>query len=475
MNINFEQKDELNATISITVEKSDYAESVDKALKTYQRKAVIPGFRPGKTPMSIVQKMYGTGVLLEEVNKLASQGISKYLEENKIDVLGQPTLAENNEDYDWTTAQDFNFKFDIGVAPKFDLQISPSDKFKRYIVNVDDKMIDEEITRVRQRYGSTGESEVSGQNDIIYATATELNSDGTALEGGVSSEISVLISVIKEDQLKSTLMGLKIGDEVNTDIFKLFDGNETEISTVLKINKETVHDLNKDFKLKIDGIKSFAPAELNQELFDKIYGAGSVTNEDEFRNKIKEELENFYKGESEHKLEHEMFDELAAKHNIKLPDTFLKKWLMDRHPDKFNPENVDKNYIPEANYLKNSLFQDKIIAANNIEINEEDLKAASLDYTKRMFFGYNLNVPAGDYLDKISEENLKDNNYRSKILNAAIVKRVNEALKSMVTVEEVQISSEEFFKMMEEHRAMHHHNHDHDHGDEVHEHEHEHA
>lgn len=463
MNISIQHKDSLNATITIQVDKTDYTPLVEKAMKNYQRKAQVPGFRPGKVPMGMIQKMYGTSVLIDEVNRFTSDALNTFIDENKLEVLGQPVLNEETEVTDWNTSQNFTFLFDIGLSPKFDLDITKKDIFTKYIPKIDEELIDKEVERSRDRYANQTTAEVVGDNDIITVIGTELDENGKVLEGGVNKEFTVLTSAIKNEAVKNQFIGQKNGATVVADLFEVFDNNATEISTVLGVSKETVNDLNKQFSFEIKEIKRQEKAELNQELFDKAYGENAVKSIEEYRNKIREELEQFYAAEADHALEHELYDTIKSKHHIELPDAFLKRWLLSRYADKFTPETIDEKYAPEAAYLRSTLFQEAVISANGIQVNEEDLLAASVNYTKRMFFGYNLNIPVSDYLTQYAQEQLKDNNYRSRMLNMAIETKVLAALKDMVTINVEELQVDDFFKKMREHSDKHHHNHEHEH------------
>lgn len=472
MNISLNYHDDLNATMTVSVEKADYAGHVEKALKNYQKKANIPGFRPGKAPLGMIQKMYGTSVLVDEVNNYTSEAINKYIDENKLEVLGQPVLSDDSEQADWSSAGDFTFRFDIGIAPKFELNMGSSDRFVLYKPAISADMLEKEIARVQQRYGNQTEGSQVEDNDIIQVKATELGENGEALEAGVSADSSVLVSHINDEATKKLFLGQSTGAKVKANVFDVFNHDEAEISTAFNISKQTVADLGKMFEFEITAIKRQEPAPLGQELFDKIYGPGKIEGEEAFRNKIREELQQYYMAEANHALEHDMYQTLQDKHFIPLPDAFLKRWLISRHPDKFNADNIDQKYIPEAAYLRSTLFQEKIISSQGLKIEEEDLLNASLAYTKRMFFGYNMNMDISDYLLNYAKEQLKDNNYRSRMINMAIETKVINTMKTLVNIEEQELSMEEFKEKMREHNEKHHAQHAHEHS---HEEEHEHS
>lgn len=458
MNVTFDKKDALNGTISVNISNADYAKEIDNKLKDYQKRANIPGFRPGMAPKGMIEKMYGTTVLLEAINSAASKGLFDYIEEHKLNILGQPVLTEDTKVDELKKGNDYTFKFDIGLAPEFDLNISEKDVFTKLKVTIDDKQIDEEVERMQKRFGNLTEVETTTEDDIVYTTMAELDDDGNVIEGGVYSDSTpVLIQSIKNEAIKNEFLGSTKGKSFDVNVFDLFDNNETEISHALNINKLTVGDISKNFRVTVKEIKRNEKAELNQELFDKVYGPGNVTSEAEMRERIKSELENYFSGQADHLLEHEMSDALVAKQNIELPDAFLKRWLIDRHADKFNMENVDENYGNEARYLKNHLFEEKVLSTAGVKVEESDIKAAALNYTRSMFGAYGTNGLSDEMLESMIEPSMKKEDYRSRMINLAVSQKVRDIIKSKVTIEEKPVSSEEFFKLVAEHNENHHH------------------
>ena len=460
MNVTFEQKDNLNGTISVNITAADYAPELDKKINDYRKRANIPGFRQGMAPKSMIEKMFGTSMLLEAVNTAASKGLFDYIDEKKLNILGQPVLNENSKIDELVKGSDYTFTFDIGLAPDFKLNISEKDVYTRYEVVIDDKMIDDEIDRMRKRFGNLTEVEVAGDNDVVYTSMTELNESGEVLEGGVhSASTPVLTSSIKHEASKAVFIGAKKGAEFNVNVFDLFDQDETEISHALGINKQTVADLGKMFKVVVNEIKRNETAELNQEFFDKAYGEGVVASEEQMREKIKAELGTYFGGQADHLFEHKMMDSVVAKQQIILPDSFLKRWLIDRHPDKFNADNVEQNYQHEAAYLRNHLFEEKLLSENNVKVEEADIKQAAINYTKNMFGAYGNTGISDEMLASIVEPSMKKEEYRSRMINLAVSNKVREVLKSKVTIEAKSVSADDFIKLVQEHNSKHHHNH----------------
>jgi trigger factor len=460
MNVTFEKKDDLNGTISVNVSNNDYTPEVDKKLKDYQKKSNIPGFRVGMAPKSMIEKMFGTSVLLEAINTTASKGLFDYIDEHKLNILGQPVLSEDTKIDELVKGQDYVFKFDVGLAPEFTLSVSENDVFTKYNVTITEAMIDDEVNRMRKRAGKLSEVEVAGDNDMVYVSMNELDENGNPIEGGVSVDSTpVLTSSIKNEALKNEFVGSTIGKSFDVNVFDLFDNDETELSHVLGINKLTLNDIGKNFHVIVKEIKRNEEAELNQEMFDSIYGPGAVSSESEFREKIKTEMKGYFDGQADHLFEHELIDTLVERQNITLPDAFLKRWLMDKHPDKFTAENVDESYHNEANYLRNHLFEEKVLSENNMQVNEDDIHAAALNYTRGMFGQYGGNSMSDEMLMSIIEPSMKKEDYRSRMINLAVSNKVREVLKQKIKLENKDVDSEAFFNIVREHNEKHHHQH----------------
>lgn len=458
MNVTFDKKDALNGTISVNISSADYSKEIDNKLKDFQKRANIPGFRPGMAPKGMIEKMYGTTVLLEAINSTASKGLFDYIEENKLNILGQPVLTEDTKVDELKNGNDYTFKFDIGLAPEFNLNISDKDVFTKLKVLIDEKQIDEEVERMQKRFGNLTEVETTTEEDIVYTTMAELDDDGNVIEGGVYSDSTpVLIQSIKNEAIKNEFLGSGKGKSFDVNVFDLFDNSESEISHALNINKLTVGDISKNFRVTVKEIKRNEKAEVNQELFDKAYGEGNVSSLEDMRARIKSELEEYFSGQADHLLEHEMIDSLVAKQNIELPDEFLKRWLIDRHADKFNTENVNDNYGNEARYLKNHLFEEKVLGDAGVKVEEADIKAAALNYTRSMFGAYGTQGLSDEMLESIIEPSMKKEDYRSKMINLAVSQKVRDVIKSKVKVEDKEVTSEEFFKLVAEHNEAHHH------------------
>ncbi len=381
-NIKVENKTDLNATIVVELKPEDYKPKVENRLKEIKKSANIKGFRVGHAPMGMLKRMHGKTVLVEEVNNLASTSLYDYIKDEKMDILAQPmSSTEVKSKLDFSSDDnDFTYAFDIAFAPEFELNISQKDKLTRYAIEVGDTEVDKEIENVQRRSGNLVDVEKSEASDIVYAQATELDEKGAALEGGVVTEkpISFTAELVKDKKLQKKVTGLEKGQEVQVNIFQLFNENITAINNTLGITKEEANDLNPDFKLVVTEVKRNELAELNQELFDSVMGKDVCKDEASFRDKIKENLEIYYKSEAENHLEFEVNELIKKKHPVTMPDAFLKRWLMETKSEEYNADNIDERYKEESVGLLYVLVQEKMAKEYNFSVSKEDLEKTSL-------------------------------------------------------------------------------------------------
>ena len=274
-----------------------------------------------------------------------------------------------------------------------------------------------------------------------------------------AASVPLAVNTIKDEALNALVRGLKKGDSTKVNIFTLFNHDEMEMSHALGVQKQGVPDLSKEFNLTLNEIKRTTESEMNQEFFDKVYGKDVVTSEEQLRSKLSEEIKGYFEQQANHLLEHELFDSLVAKHNISLPDATLKRWLLDRHADKFNADNIDEAYLPEAAYLRNHLLEEKILVSNDLKIDEQEIRNAAKAYTMQMFGGYNMGNLSDDILNSIIEPQLQKEDFRSRMINVAARNKVNDYLLNTITKDVKEVSVEEFNAIIAEHNSKHHHNH----------------
>ena len=448
MNVSFEKKDDLNAIISIIVTNDDYQENLNKQFKDYRKKAKIPGFRPGTVPMGMIKQMIGKSALFEEVNRLTSEALYKHLQENTIDILGQPmTSTEKKGETDFDNYGDFTFHFDLGLAPIFDLNISSKDKLTRYEVELDQKEVATEVKNLRRQNGKLETKDKSEtENDSVVILVTEVDKKGEHKEGGVfEQEVTVLPEVVKHSKTKKQLVGVSTGDELNLNIFDLFNNNEMVIKQSLGIEQEAIATLNKTFKAVVKEIRQVVPAELNQEFFDLVMGPGAVKDEKEFEAKIEENLGSYYQAEVEKQLDAEVNKILEKNHSFVLPDAFLKRWLQETKPETYSPETIDEQYAKESVVLHKQLIREKIAEQENVEVTDEDVNQTSFAYTAQMLRQYGLNNPDPSMVQNFEAKNREDKNYLMRIRDVVVEKKVLDKVKDLITIKSKKLAVDKFY------------------------------
>jgi trigger factor len=453
MNITKENVDKLNAVLSISLEKDDYENRVNDVLKDYRKKARIDGFRPGKVPFGLINKMYRKPVLVEEVNKLISESISNYLVEEKLHILGDPLPHEEKEEevqnIDWDNDETFEFKFDLGIAPEVDVKLSPKDKYPFYHIKIDDALIDKYVDSYRQRFGEFTSVDSPEEKDMIKAEVHQLDSNNEKLEDGVSvDEVTLSIEMAKDAGIKKQLLKAKKDDILIIDLKKAYP-SEAELSGMLKIDKEKVDELTGNFELNVKDITRFNEAEINQELFDKVFGPGTVKTEKEFRDKIAEEAKKGTLQDSEYRFRIDVKEILIKKTKFELPRDFLKRWLYAINKGKFTEEQIEKDFESFAEDLKWQLIKDQIMRDNQLEVAEEDVKKVARDTARMQFAQYGMaNVP-DEHLEEFARRMLEKEEDRNSMHSRAVENKVIDFVKQTVKVDEKEISSEKFNKLFE--------------------------
>ena len=451
MNITRENIDELNVVLKLELEKTDYEERVTNVLKDYRKKASIPGFRPGKVPFGLINKMYRKPVLVEEINKLVSESLSKYLVDEKLDILGEPLPHEGeSKKIDWDTDSEFEFKFDLGLAPEFELKLTQKDKVPYYNIKVDNELIDKYVDSYTQRFGEYSNVEGIDEKDLLTVSLAQVAEDGTVVEDGIKNEEArMAIDIIKDKKIKSDVVKAKKGDTLIIDLRKAYP-NDTEIAALLKIKKEETVGITGNFQVTINEIQRFNKAEVNQELFDKVYGEGTVKSVEEFRAKISEEAETGLKRDSDYKFRIDTRAELIKKFKNELPDEFLKRWLFAINENKFSMEEIEKDFDKFREDLKWQLIKNKIAKENSIQVTEEDLKDAAKENARMQFSYYGMNNVPDEHLETFAQRTLADSEQIKKLAEGKVEDLIINFVKENVKVDNKEITSEKFNKLFEE-------------------------
>lgn len=442
MNIVKENIDELNAVLKVKVMPEDYINKVEEAIKSHQKKASMPGFRPGKVPAGMIKKMYGKSILVDEINRLLSDSVHKYIVDNKIDMLGNP-LPKMDSNIDWDNQKEFDFSYDLGIAPKFEINISAKDKFVNQLVKIDDTLIDKYVNDIRKNFGKPADAETSEEKDLLFGDFVELDANGEILAGGIFKSSSVAIDRIKNADLQKQLIGLKKEDKVVLSPAKLSE-SVTDIAAMLGIKKEEVENLKNNFQFTVKNIARIADAEVDQDLFDKVYGRGAVANVEEFRNKIKGELENMFAGDSERKLKNEIVEALMKKHGLRLPDEFLKRWLMTVNEKPLTMDQINAEYPMYADQLRWQLIENKIMQEHKINVTAEEAMDYVKSAVKAQYVRYGRVDAPEDELITTAKKVLEKEEEARKIYDTLYDKKVMDLFKTTFTIENKEVPYDEF-------------------------------
>lgn len=449
MNIVRKDIDSNNATITISIEKADYSEKVEKTLRDYRKKANIPGFRPGMVPMGLLKKMYGKAILGEEINKILSDELYKYIHDNKVNMLGEPLPNDTEQkDIDFNTQEEFEFVFDLGLAPEFEVELNKKDKVKYYQITPGEEMINNQIKSYTGRFGKYIQEEVVEEKDMIKGELFELV-DGKAHETGINVNDAVLTpSYMKDEATKALFVGAKKGDVITFNPKTAFE-NEAEIASLLKISKEAVGNVASDFQITIESITRYVEAEVNQELFDKVFGEGVITSEEAFIGKIKETLQENLLQDSEYKFGLDARDALVKKYeSLSFPDAFLKRWLLATSKN-LTEETLEADYPKMIADLKWQLIKDKIAKANELKVENEDVEAYGRKIARSQFAQYGMIGLDDSILDNYAKDLLKKEETLKNIIDKVAEDKVLAIVKDAVKLETKEVSIEEFNKMFE--------------------------
>ena len=451
MNITFENPDKINGQLTITVEKEDYQEQVEKTLKNYRKRAQVPGFRPGMVPMGMIKKQYGTAVKVEEINRLLGDKLMEYIRENKIQMLGEPLPSEKQEPQDLEQDGPFTFMFDIAVAPEFKAELTGRDKVDYYTITVDDKLIDQQVQMYASQGGEFVKADVFSGNDTLTGDLRQLDKKGNTLEGGITTESGMIMpAYIKDEAQKKLFDGCKPGDIITFNPKKAYPDNDAEVAALLKVDKEQVKDLDSDFSYQVTEIRHFQPAEVNQQLFDRVFGEGTVTDEKSFRQKIADSLQAQLVQNSDYKFLLDIRAHMEKKvGKLEFPEALLKRVMLQNNKDK-GADFVEKNFEGSINELKWHLIKEQLVAAQEIKVEEADLKAVAKDVVRQQFAQYGMaNVPE-DVLEQYADEQMKKRENLDNYVDRAVDQKLMEKLKTVVKLNEKKVTLDEFNKMMQE-------------------------
>lgn len=451
MNVSLQNIDKVSALLTVKLEKADYQEKVDKALKHFRQNAQMPGFRKGMVPMSLVKKMYGKSALAEEVNKLLSETVYKYIQDNKVNILGEPLPNEEKQpEVDFDTMEEFEFLFDIALAPEFKAEVSADDTLPYYTIDVTDEMVDNQVKMYTQRNGHYDKVDAYQDKDMLKGLLAELDEAGNTKEGGIQVEGAVMMpAYMKNDEQKAIFASAKVNDVLVFNPHTAWDGNAAELASLLKIDKEAAPEMKSNFSFQVEEITRFMPGDLNQEIFDQVFGEGVVNSEEEFRAKVKEVIASQFVADSDYKFMLDLRQMLTAKvGKLEFPDALLKRIMRLNNPDK-EESFVEENYDKSIEELTWHLIKEQLVKANDIKVEQEDVVDMAKETTRVQFAQYGmLNVPE-DVLENYSKEMLKKKETVEGLVNRVVEAKLATALKPQVTLDNKNISAEDFNKMFE--------------------------
>jgi len=449
MNVDKQVIDSVNAVVKIQLLKADYQEKVENTLKNYRKKANVPGFRPGMVPAGLIQKMYGKSVLAEAVQDAVSEALYNYIRDNQLNILGEPLPSETQAMIDFDTQEDFDFAFDIALSPELDFSLTKKDSIPYYTITVTDEMVAEQAKSMAARNGSYVKAEATEEADVIKGLLIEVQPDGTIGLEGISVEDAVLTpKYFKNDEEKAKLIGLGVGDTVVFNPAKAYDHTETELASLLKVPKEVAKTVSTDFTFEVKEITRYQEGEMNQVLFDQLYGEGVVTSEEAFKAKIREQLEAQFAPESDYRFMVDAEKALLKKAtDVVFPVDFLKRWMLETQ--KRTADNIDEEMPKMIEDLKWHLMKEKIVTDNNLTVSEEELLETAKKITRAQFAQYGMmNVPE-DLLNGYAADMLKKEDSKRNIIDQSMSAVVAGFLKGAVKITDKKISVEDFNKLYE--------------------------
>jgi trigger factor len=436
MNITRKNIDDLNAVLTVEVAKGDYADSVEKTLANYRKNAAIPGFRKGAVPMSLIQKQYGKAILLDEVNKLIQESLDKYLREEKIELLGNP-LPKADENFNWD-ADNHAFEFELGLTPKFDVDLASAKNVTRFKITADDKMLDDQVRRIRKQYGKIVSQEVVDKESDI--TGTFVNEDK-----GIHNRTTVSLDIFADKSVEKKFLGKKVGDSVTLNTKNMF-GDDHKLMDYLKVGHDDVHGLAVDVEFTIDQITTSELADMDQEFFDKLFGPGAVSSEKEMKAKIKEDAEKQFEGQSDNKFMDDVTDALLKNTKFQLPATFLKRWIKNVSENPMTEAEAEAEYEKSENGLRYQLIEGKIMTDNGLQITFDDLKSYTGNVIRKQMAQFGQMDPSDEDVDGIVARVLSNQEEVKRLSQQVMSEKMLSLFKEKVNAKTKEVTYEQFVK-----------------------------
>lgn len=446
MNIQREETGTLTATLKVRLAPEDYIPGVDKALKEQRKSAVLPGFRPGQVPMTIIKKRVGKALLVNEVERLIDENLRNYIQNNAIRVLGQPLpKSENIAGNDWDEPGDFEFAYEVGIAPAFDVAL---DKVKATypVVDVNDELVSREVEDMRRRFGKLEDGSTSEAKDMLLGDMIELTSAGAIKEAGIMHRATISLEYLEDEATRNNLVGQVIGAEVVVDPHKVSRGHE-DLARMLGVDQDRVQTINGDFLFRIAEIKRMVPVELDQDLFDRVYGKDAVSDETGFRAKVKEGMESMFRRDSDRIYKRLVMKALFDQNDLALPDPFLKRWIAETSETPISAEQVEESYVSYADGLKRRLLEDRVVEKYGLEAKGEEMDAFAKRYIGDQFMQYGMPAPEGEKLQQMAARMLGDREQLQRMRDSIVQQKLIVHFRTLLEPKEVRVSYDEFVNL----------------------------
>lgn len=447
MNVIREDVNASSAILKVQIAPADYQSKVTTALEKYRKQVKVPGFRPGKVPMGMIQKQYGKALLAEELNKIVSDSLFSYVNENKIEILGNPIPKTDIEvKGDFNNPGDFEFTYEIGLAPKIELSLTSKDKFDYVKVKIDADLIGKQIDDLRRRYGKLVASEQVGDQDMILAQFVELNADGTIKEGGILHSSTISMEFVENKDAQAALKGAKVGDKIVVNPTHVSRGGK-DTAAMLGIGEDALETISDKFQMTINEIRQMELAELNQELFDKLFGPGAITTEEELKERIAKDLEMMFANDSDRLLTRSVYDSLVANTKVDLPTDFLKRWIQLSNEKPITMEEIEAQFDGYEKSMKWQLIQGHIFKSNDIKVDQ----AEALEYTKSLLVNqyaqYGIPAPEDKELTASAIQVLTNKEESARVYDMLAETKLTEFFKKTVKLTDKMVSYDEFVEI----------------------------
>ena len=449
MEITRNQVDDLNIRLSITLEKEDYFDKYESSLKQYRKQVNMPGFRPGKVPLGLVKKQYGKAILAEELNRVLNDKLYEHIVTEKLNVLGNPIPVENDDiQGDWNEPDKFTFEYEMGLAPEIDMEKAMKKLPVRHTVKIDKKMMDTHVTDLSRRHGQVADAETSEENDLLLGTMIQLDENGEILEGGIMNDGTITLDSVEDKKTKKALTGVKKDEEIVVDPYKVSLNND-DLARMLNVSPEQVNDLG-NFKFRINEIKRLTPHEVNQELYDKVFGKDEIKDEEEFRTKLEEQLASMFERDSINLYKRQMSEHIIDNLDVQLPDAFLKRWIQLSNEKPVTAEQVEVEYPSYSRFLLWQLVEGKVITDKEIIVTPEEIKEQAKAMIGSQYAQYGMPLDE-EMLENFANNVLGDQNERQRINDVIKENKVLDALIEQAKIKEKAVSYEDFLELAKEH------------------------